>query len=76
MLTEGYVEHKINPSERNKLTPKSKEDGKMETAIKEAVKAYAEMAQMSEIEVLQALKDGNEVITRSVQMLLFCVATV
>ena len=46
----------------------------MVTAIEQAIKAYAELSKMSEQEVLQALKDGNEVITRTIQMLIFCVA--
>ena len=46
----------------------------MKAAIEQAVKAYAEMAGMTELEVLKEIHSGNEVIARSVQMLLFTVA--
>lgn len=46
----------------------------MEKALEQAVKAYAEMANMTEAEVLKEVHSGNEVVTRSVQMLLFVVA--
>lgn len=46
----------------------------MEKALEQAVKAYAEMANMTEAEVLKEVRSGNEVVTRSVQMLLFVVA--
>ena len=47
----------------------------MKNAITAAIKAYAEMAKMSDVEVMQALRDGDEVVTRSIQMLVFCVAS-
>jgi hypothetical protein len=43
----------------------------MQTAIKLAVAAYAELSGMSETDVLMAIKSGNKVIENSVMMLTF-----
>lgn len=46
----------------------------MDNALKGAVKTYAEMAGMTELEVLEAIQAGNEIVRNSVAMLLFSVA--
>jgi hypothetical protein len=46
----------------------------MQDAIKASVEFYASMTGMTEIEVLTQIQNGNEVITRTVQMLMFYIA--
>lgn len=46
----------------------------MENAIKAAAQTVAELLNMTEIEVLQEIQNGNESIRNSVMMLVFAVA--
>lgn len=46
----------------------------MENALIAAVSQYAELANYTEVEVLEMIKSGNESVTRSVQMLMFALA--
>ena len=56
------------------INNETKRYSKMDNALIGAVKAYAEMAGMTECEVLEAIQAGNESVRNSVAMLLFSVA--
>ena len=43
----------------------------METALKLAIEAYATLSGYTEEKVLKLIQDGDEVVTRTVQMLMF-----
>lgn len=43
----------------------------METALKLAIETYATLSGYTEEKVLKLIQDGDEVVTRTVQMLMF-----
>jgi hypothetical protein len=46
----------------------------MDNAMKAAVAQYAELANMTEREVLEAMQSGDESVRNSVMMLMFAIA--
>jgi len=46
----------------------------MDNALIASVSQYAELANYTEAEVLEMIQSGNEVVTRTVQMLMFALA--
>jgi len=46
----------------------------MDNALKAAIETYAELANMTPVQVIDAIQAGNESVRNSVTMLLFSVA--